>query len=107
MPSIRVFENTAQLHQAFAHKSIRLLRIGEKKVCLARHRQAFFAFEHLCPHQMHPLSEAQITAFGEVVCPLHAYRFHLQTGSEANQKCRDLKTFEVEIRQEGVFINLY
>ena len=70
-------------------------------------QSVFFAFEHLCPHQMHPLSEAQITAFGEVVCPLHAYRFHLQTGSEANQKCRDLKTFEVEIRQEGVFINLY
>ena len=107
MPTIKVFQNKEQLDTAFTEKTIRVIRIGERKVCLAKHGQAFFCFEHLCPHQMHPLSEGQITAFGELVCPLHEYRFSLKNGAEANGRCRELKTFRVDIKEEGVFINLF
>lgn len=105
MTRVKVFENKEQLKSAFTEKNIRVIRIGEKKVCLAKHGATFFSFEHLCPHQMHPLSEGQITNFGEVVCPLHEYRFNLKTGVEANQRCRDLQTFGVEVSNDGVFIN--
>ena len=105
MPRVKIFQHEEQLQKAFSEKSIRVIRIGERKVCLAKHGQTFFSFEHLCPHQMHPLNEGQITAFGEIVCPLHEYRFNLKTGAEANQKCRELKTFGVEVSEDGVFIN--
>ena len=107
MSAIKVFQSKEQLESAFSDKTIRVIRIGDRKVCLAKHGQSFFCFEHLCPHQMHPLSEGQITAFGEIVCPLHEYRYNLKTGTEASQRCRDLKTFKVDINDEGVFINLY
>jgi len=107
MSKVKVFQNEEQLKKAFSEKNIRVIRIGEKRVCLARHGQTFYCFEHLCPHQMHPLSEGQITEFGEIVCPLHEYRYNLKTGTEASQRCRDLKTFKVDINSEGIFINLY
>ena len=107
MSRVKVFQNEEQLKKAFSEKNIRVIRIGEKKVCLAMHGQTFFCFEHLCPHQMHPLDEGKITEFGEIVCPLHEYRYNLKTGTEASQRCRDLKTFKVDINDEGVFINLY
>lgn len=106
MSLVKIFKNEEELLGAFSQKNIRVIQIGETKVCLAKHGQTFSCFEYLCPHQMHPLSNGHITAYGEVVCPLHEYRFDLKTGTEANQKCRELKTFGVEVKSEGVFINL-
>ncbi|WP_422007889.1 Rieske (2Fe-2S) protein [Roseivirga pacifica] len=106
MPNVKVFQSEEQLKAAFTEKSIRIVRIGEKKVCLAKHGQAFFAFQQLCPHQMHPLKEANITAFGEVVCPLHEYRFNLKTGQEANNRCQAMQTHQLQITTDGVYLNL-
>lgn len=106
MSRIKVFQNEEQLNAAFSVKNIRVIRIGERKVCLAKFGQTFFCFEHLCPHQMHPLSEGQITDFGELVCPLHEYRFSLKTGAESGHRCRELNTFKIDVASEGVYINL-
>ena len=106
MARVKVFQNEEQLKAAFSEKDIRVIRIGEKKVCLAKHGQAFFAFQHLCPHQMHPLKEANITAFGEVVCPLHEYRFNLKTGEEASARCQAMQTHQLQITTDGVYLSI-
>lgn len=107
LKTIKVFSNTTQLEKAFEKKSIRTLRIGDRKVCLAKVKSEYFAFEALCPHQKHNLADSTINAFNEVICPLHFYRFNLKTGSEANRLCRDLSTFPTELNDEGFFIKLY
>ncbi len=104
---VKIFNNSAQADEAFKEKSIRVLRIGDKKVCLAKVNDEFFAFDALCPHQRHPLKESTINAFQEVICPLHSYRFNLKTGAEAHHLCKPMNTFPVEISEAGLFIKLY
>ena len=45
-------------------------------------------------------------ALGNVVCPLHRYRFNLQTGRDVTGEGYYLKIYPVEIPEEGVFIGI-
>lgn len=103
----KVFNNATELQNAFQDKAIRKLRLGDKKFCIAHVDDDFFAFEALCPHQKQPLVESSINAFGEIICPLHFYRFNLKNGQEASRLCRDLITYPIEQTADGVFIHLH
>ncbi|WP_420384732.1 Rieske (2Fe-2S) protein [Roseivirga sp.] len=107
MKAVKVFDSRESLEKVFEKQSIRRLRVGDTRFCLAQHNGEYFAFELLCPHQNHPLDEGHITDFKELICPLHEYRFALQSGKESGSRCRDLKTYQVEINEEGVFIYLH
>ncbi len=102
---VRIYD-TNGFDQLFRDKSIRVFRVDDTKVCIAQYEGSFFAFEFLCPHQKHPLKDAKVTAFGEVVCPLHEYRFSLEYGSESNHKCGPLKRFKLHIKSDGVYLEL-
>jgi 3-phenylpropionate/trans-cinnamate dioxygenase ferredoxin subunit len=47
-----------------------------------------------------------IDALGNIVCPLHRYKFSLQNGRNVSGEGYFLKLFPVEIRPDGVFIGL-
>lgn len=47
-----------------------------------------------------------ITEFGEVVCPLHEFRFSLDLGEEANNKCALLKRYTLYLKPEGVYLGI-
>lgn len=102
---VRIYD-TNGFDQLFQEKSIRVFRVDDTKVCIAQYKDGFFAFEFLCPHQKHPLKDAKVTAFGEVVCPLHEYRFSLEFGNESNHKCNPLKRFKLHIKSDGVYLEL-
>ncbi len=104
---VKIFKSKAAMEQVFVERAIRVLRIGEEKLCLAKSKGNFYAFEALCPHQKQPLSEGNLNAFEEIICPLHFYRFNMKTGQEANRLCQDLKTFPLEIEAEGVYVRIY
>lgn len=103
----KIFNNTTELQAAFREKSIRKLRLGEQKFCIAQVDNDFFAFEALCPHQKQPLVESSVNGFHEIICPLHFYRFNLKNGQEANRLCSDLITYPIEQTNDGVFIHLH
>nr|MBI1232009.1 Rieske 2Fe-2S domain-containing protein [Cytophagales bacterium] len=96
----------ADVDRVFPDKKIRLVQLGDVKVCLVRFKDAFYAFEALCPHQMANLSEGMITPFGEVVCPLHHYRFDLNSGRVSNGNCRELRLFSAKLTESGLMIYL-
>lgn len=89
----------------FPEKKIREVQLGDKKICVVRIGSDFFAFEALCPHRLASLSEGTVTSFGEVVCPLHHYRFDLKTGAIQSGDCRDLQCYSTEITSSGLVIN--
>lgn len=88
----------------FTDRQVRVFQLKDKKICIAKFKEEYFAFEQLCPHQKHPLNESVVTPFGEVVCPLHEYRFSLMYGEEAYDKCRPLKRYELFMNPEGVYL---
>lgn len=104
---VKVFEDLQTMDKVFEEKAIRILRIGDQKICIAKQKSSYFAFEALCPHQKQPLSEGTLNSFNEIICPLHFYRFNLKTGREANVLCSDLKVYPITSNEEGVFIRVF
>ena len=78
----------------------------DKKVTLATHQQRIVAFAHKCPHAGGIMADGFIDATGNVVCPLHRYRFALQTGRNTSGEGYYLKTYEVEERADGLYVGM-
>jgi nitrite reductase [NAD(P)H] small subunit len=67
----------------------------------------FLAVENRCPHRNGPLADG-IVALGSVVCPLHAWKIDLNTGSVTNQpdSSQCVKTFPARVEGGLVFVEL-
>ena len=81
-----------------------VVEVGGRKVTLAMHRGSVHAFAHLCPHASGVMADGWIDALGNVVCPLHKYRFELQRGRNVSGEGYRLKTFPVRQDAEGLYI---
>lgn len=85
---------------------IKKIILGNRSVGIVREVEIFTCFEEFCPHRGASLIQGSINAAGELICPLHAYRFELQTGKLKSGSCRDLSTFPVFLSENGLEITL-
>ena len=79
---------------------------GGKTFCIALHNNTLYACTQKCPHAGGILSEGYIDAMGDLVCPVHRYKFSLQNGHNVSGEGYHLKTFPLEIKEEGVFVGI-
>lgn len=49
----------------------------------------------LCPHAEAPMAHARITAAGDVMCPLHWWRFDPRTGAGLTDPGKPLELYDV------------
>jgi 3-phenylpropionate/trans-cinnamate dioxygenase ferredoxin subunit len=89
---------------AWRPNGMMVVETGGRKVTLARHRGSIFAFAHLCPHASGVMADGWIDALGNVVCPLHKYRFELQRGRNVSGEGYRLKTYPVRMDDAGLHI---
>jgi nitrite reductase/ring-hydroxylating ferredoxin subunit len=90
--------------QADKNGVIRLIEVGDQKICLARYRGKLFGFARKCPHAGAPLEAGYIDPRGNVVCPLHGHKFSLENGRESLGESYLLKHWEVENRTDGLYV---
>jgi nitrite reductase/ring-hydroxylating ferredoxin subunit len=88
----------------FSSNNIVEINAGEKTICLGRFDGQIFAFAQKCPHASGFLSEGFIDSIGNVVCPLHRYKFSLKNGRNTSGEGFYLKHWPVEIRDDGVYV---
>jgi nitrite reductase/ring-hydroxylating ferredoxin subunit len=91
---------------AFADNNIASIELDGKPICLGKHDGKLFAFTQKCPHAGAMLSDGFIDALGNVVCPLHRYRFTLKNGYNCSGEGYYMKTWKVEQQEEGVFVEM-
>jgi nitrite reductase (NADH) small subunit len=60
----------------------RLARIDDREIAIFNLGDRFLAVDNRCPHQSGPLCDG-IVAGDVVVCPLHAWKVNLETGTVA------------------------
>jgi len=80
------------------------LNLSAGKVCLSRWEGRLYAFAHKCPHAGGFLSDGFVDKGGNVVCPLHRYRFNIRNGYNCSGEGYYLVTHPVELRADGIFI---
>ena len=71
----------------------RSVTIGGRRIAVFRTPDGFRAIEGACPHAGGPLADG-IVADRCVTCPLHGWRFDLDTGEARNADAR-VRTYEV------------
>ncbi len=98
----KVAENIGEIN--FSDNGLTEIKVADKIICIAFRNNSLTACTQKCPHAGGILSDGFIDAAENIVCPLHRYKFSLQNGRNTSGEGYFLKTFPVEIRNEGVFI---
>lgn len=106
MEWLKVFDSEAEAKQRMSQKSLQLLILSGERVCLAYTQQTFYAVQDKCTHNGDSLSKGHLNHMGEVICPWHNYCFNLQTGSEAQDRSKDLKTYPIKVDETGFYIGI-
>lgn len=106
MEWIKVFSSSGELRERLKEGTPQHLMVNGQSICMILWKGELRAVENKCPHNGESLSKGKINYLGEVICPLHGYRFNLKNGREAGERCRDAETFPVNENDEGVFVGL-
>ena len=80
------------------------IEVDGKKICIALHNDTLFACAAKCPHAGGTMAHGYVDALGNIVCPLHRYKFSLEHGRSTSGEGYFLKVYHVENRSDGVFI---
>ncbi len=86
-------EKLINLHDNYT----RHFKIDHRQLLLIQRRGELHVIEANCPHRDHPLDVASIDD-GVIQCALHHYQFALADGRllyASEERCRDLRTYEV------------
>ena len=90
----------------FSVNGLAEIEINGKTICIAQHKTQLFACTQKCPHAGGILADGYIDAVGNLVCPVHKYKFNIVNGRNVSGEGYYLKTFLIEQRENGVFICL-
>jgi len=94
----------------FASNGMAEVVVNGKKICVARvvegSETKLFACATACPHAGARMAKGTVDGLGNIVCPLHRYKFSLTNGRNVSGEGYHLKTWKVEWREDGVFIDL-
>nr|WP_294903249.1 Rieske 2Fe-2S domain-containing protein [uncultured Lacibacter sp.] len=82
------------------------IQVKGKTICIAKHGAEVLACTHKCPHAGGHLADGYVDALGNIVCPLHRYKFSLLNGRNTTGEGYYLKTYPVETRDDGIYIGI-
>jgi nitrite reductase/ring-hydroxylating ferredoxin subunit len=80
------------------------IEVNGKNICLGQFKDQLYACTAKCPHAGGNMAEGYIDALGNIVCPVHRYKYSLENGRNTSGEGYYLKRYPVEIRPDGVFI---
>ena len=81
-----------------------IAELAGKTITLVKQNDSIKACAYKCPHASSVLAGGYVDALGNIVCPLHRYKFSLQNGRNVSGEGYYLKTYVVETRADGVYI---
>lgn len=100
----KIADSVNELH--FSINNTAVIEVDNKKITLIQKGEGLYACAYKCPHAGGILSEGYIDAMGNIVCPLHRYRFNFQNGRNVSGEGYFLKHWPVEYREDGIYIGM-
>lgn len=91
---------------AFNTNNLVEIIVNGKSITFCRHQEKIFAFASKCPHAGGIMAAGWVDIKGNVVCPVHGYRFNISTGRNTTGEGYTLKHWPVECRPEGIFVGM-
>jgi 3-phenylpropionate/trans-cinnamate dioxygenase ferredoxin subunit len=106
MEWLKIFGSEQEARTRIREHKPQLLVARDKRICLVMHDNQFYAVQDSCSHKGESLSKGAVNSLGEIICPLHHYRFGLASGRPTDSACYDLVTYPVKLTDEGLFIGV-
>ena len=88
----------------FSPQHIAVIEVNDKKICVGQYNGQLYAFAYKCPHASGIMADGYIDALGNIVCPVHRYKFSLHNGRNTSGEGYYLKRWPVEVRKDGVYV---
>ena len=88
-----------------AHDEVTVVRAGHHAVALSRTAQGWGAIANRCPHQGGPLGEGMIEGCW-LICPWHGWEYDPKTGETPGPFDDKVPSFDVDIRNDRVFVGV-
>lgn len=80
----------------------------ETEVAIFKVYDKVYVVDNVCPHNHAPLMHEgyieQVQNEMYVACPIHGFRFHLETGEQPHKMGCKLRTFEYKIENDFIYI---
>ena len=85
----------------------RAVKVGNREIAIFNLGDRFLAVENRCPHKSGPLADG-IVSGTNVVCPLHAWKFSLETGAgvSAPSATSCVETFPTRVEGDIVSVKV-
>lgn len=100
----KIAENLEEVN--FSANGLAEITVSGKTITVGLHQNRLFACVRKCPHAGGLLFHGYVDAAGNIVCPLHRYRFNPYNGRNTSGEGFFLKVFAIEQRNDGVFVNI-
>jgi 3-phenylpropionate/trans-cinnamate dioxygenase ferredoxin subunit len=100
----KVAESFAEL--SIGNASTHQVKVAGREICLARSGENWHACAAKCPHAGGRMADGWVDALGNIVCPLHRYRFNLKNGTNTSGEGYFMKTYPVQETDDGVFVGI-
>lgn len=98
----KIAESLAEMK--FSKNGLTEVEVNGKKLCVGLYNNKLFACTQKCPHAGGILADGYIDAVGNLVCPLHRYKFNPQNGRNTSGEGYFMKTFLIEEKEGGIYI---
>ncbi|MFT3979271.1 MAG: Rieske 2Fe-2S domain-containing protein [Ferruginibacter sp.] len=80
--------------------------VAGKKICISLQGEKLAACAAKCPHASGRMADGFTDALGNIVCPLHRYRFSLANGRNTSGEGYFLKIYPIEWRNDGIYAGI-
>ena len=90
----------------FQENGMQEIEVAGKKICVALSKENLYACAAKCPHAGGAMSAGYIDEIGNIVCPLHRYKFSVENGRNTSGEGYYLKIYPIEKRENGIFIGI-
>ena len=85
---------------------IKVIEVVGKRLCVAWWNGNVFAFAFKCPHAGGILADGYLDMEGNIVCPIHRYKYSLENGYNTSGEGYYLSIYPVDRREGGLYIGL-
>jgi nitrite reductase/ring-hydroxylating ferredoxin subunit len=100
----KMAESIEELH--FPASGLKEVEFAGKKVCLILFKDHLYACAASCPHAGGVLAEGYVDVIGNIVCPVHQYKFNIQNGRNNSGEGYFLKNFPIQKREDGFYLGI-
>lgn len=81
------------------------IALPDRGIVLSRIGDTIYAVNDRCPHKGAPLADGRIEG-GFIVCALHGWKFHVETGQYPGAPSVKVRVFPVKVEEGDVWVDL-